>query len=81
METIIPTRSQAFELLKEYNSNASLLRHALAVESSMRHFADILGEPDREKWGVIGLVHDLDYERYPESHCRKVREILAERVR
>ena len=79
METIIPTRSQAFELLKEYNSNASLLRHALAVESSMRHFAGVLGEADREKWGVIGLVHDLDYERYPVSHCRKVREILAER--
>jgi predicted hydrolase (HD superfamily) len=49
METIIPTRSQAFELLNEYNSNASLLRHALAVESVMRHFAEILGEPDREK--------------------------------
>ena len=79
METIIPTRSEAFELLSEYNSNASLLRHALAVESVMRHFAEILGEPDREKWGVIGLVHDLDYERYPESHCRKVREILSGR--
>ncbi len=79
METIIPTRSQAFELLKEYNSNTSLLRHALAVESVMRHFAELLGEEDKEKWGVIGLVHDLDYERYPESHCRKVREILTGR--
>jgi putative nucleotidyltransferase with HDIG domain len=76
---MIPTRSQAFELLKEYNSNASLIRHALAVESVMLHFAEILGEPDREKWMVIGLIHDLDYEKYPESHCRKVREILKER--
>ncbi len=79
METTIPTRPEAFELLKEYNSNASLLRHAFAVESVMRHFAEILGEADVEKWGVIGLVHDLDYERYPESHCKKVREILTER--
>ena len=79
MEKIIPTRTQAFELLKEYNSNASLIRHALAVESVMLHFAKIMGETDREKWGVIGLIHDLDYERYPESHCRKVREILTAR--
>jgi putative nucleotidyltransferase with HDIG domain len=79
MGKIIPTRTQAFELLKEYNSNVSLIRHALAVESVMRHFAEIMGETDREKWGVIGLIHDLDYERYPESHCRKVREILTER--
>ncbi len=79
METIIPTRLSAFELLKEYTSNASLIRHALAVESVMRHFAELRGEADKEKWGVIGLVHDLDYERYPESHCRKVREILTER--
>jgi putative nucleotidyltransferase with HDIG domain len=79
MEKIIPTRTHAFELLKEYNSNASLIKHALAVESVMLHFAEIMGETDREKWGVIGLIHDLDYERYPESHCRKVREILTER--
>lgn len=79
METITPTRPQAFDLLKEYNSNLSLIRHALAVESVMLRFADILGEGDREKWGIIGLIHDLDYEKYPESHCRKVREILTER--
>jgi putative nucleotidyltransferase with HDIG domain len=79
VEKIIPTRSQAFELLKEYNSNTSLIRHALAVESAMLHFAEILGEADAEKWGVIGLIHDLDYEKYPESHCKKVREILTER--
>jgi len=79
METITPTRPQAFDLLKEYNSNLSLIRHALAVESVMLRFADILGEGDGEKWGIIGLIHDLDYEKYPESHCRKVREILTER--
>src|SRR5208283_4084427 len=79
METIIPTRLSAFELLKEYTSNASLIRHALAVESVMLYFAEILEEADKEKWGVIGLIHDLDYEKYPESHCRKVREILTER--
>ena len=79
MEKVIPTRIEAFELLKEYTSNPSLLRHALAVESVMRHFAGVLGEPDREKWGVIGLAHDLDYERHPESHCKKVREILMEK--
>ncbi len=80
MDKLIPTRDQAFELLKEYNSNPSLIRHALAVESVMRHFAEVVGEEDPGKWGVIGLIHDLDYERYPESHCRKVREILTERA-
>jgi putative nucleotidyltransferase with HDIG domain len=79
MEKHAPDRAQAFALLKEFNSNPSLIRHALAVESVMRHFADFLGERDVEKWGVIGLVHDLDYEKYPESHCTKVREILMER--
>ncbi|BCV23884.1 HDIG domain-containing metalloprotein [Gelria sp. Kuro-4] len=73
-----PTREEAWKLLNEYNRNESLIRHALAVEAVMRHFAEILGEPDVEKWGIIGLVHDLDYERYPEEHCRKVREILTE---
>jgi putative nucleotidyltransferase with HDIG domain len=79
VEQNIPTRSQAFELLKEYNSNAGLIRHALAVESVMLHFAEMLGETDPEKWGVIGLTHDLDYEKYPESHCKKVRKILVEK--
>jgi putative nucleotidyltransferase with HDIG domain len=78
MEKVIPTRAQAFELLREYNTNPGLIRHALAVESVMIHFAELLGEDDREKWGVVGLIHDLDYERYPESHCTKVREILSQ---
>jgi len=44
----------------------------------MRHFAELMGEPDVEKWGIIGLVHDLDYEMYPDQHCQKVRDILTE---
>ena len=72
------TRDEALKLLKEYNQEESLIRHALAVEAVMRHFATIFGE-DVEKWGVIGLIHDLDYERYPEEHCIKVKEILLER--
>lgn len=69
------TREEAFNLLKKYNQDESLIRHALAVEAVMRHFAGLFGE-DVEKWGIIGLVHDLDYERYPEEHCQKVKEIL-----
>lgn len=72
----VPTREEAFELLKEYNKSDSLIKHALAVEAVMRHFAGIFNEPDVGKWGVIGLVHDLDYEMYPEKHCAKTRELL-----
>ncbi|MQL52290.1 hydrolase [Desulfofundulus thermobenzoicus] len=79
MENGHVTREEALALLKEYNQNESLIKHALAVEAVMRHFAELFGEPDVEKWGIIGLVHDLDYERYPEQHCQKVREILADR--
>lgn len=78
MEKMIPNRPQALELLQEYNQSESLIKHALAVEAVMSHFAELLNE-DKEKWGVIGLVHDLDYEKYPDQHCRKTREILAER--
>lgn len=77
METHIPNREEAFALLKEYNSNESLIKHALAVEGVMRYIAKKLGE-DENKWGVIGLVHDLDYEKYPEEHCKKTKEILGE---
>ncbi|MGD9155286.1 MAG: HDIG domain-containing protein [Bacillota bacterium] len=76
--TVYPTRAQALALLEQYIQNEFLLKHALAVEAVMRHFAGLFGE-DVEKWGVIGLVHDLDYEKYPEEHCTKVREILKER--
>ena len=77
METHIPTRQEAFDILNRYNSNESLIRHALAVEAVMRYMARKNGE-DEEKWGVIGLVHDLDYERFPEEHCRKSPELLRE---
>ena len=72
-----PTRADAFQLLTEYNKSDSLIRHALSVEAVMRHFARKLGE-DEEKWGIIGLVHDIDYEKFPEQHCRKSAEILRE---
>ncbi|MEJ2158057.1 MAG: HDIG domain-containing protein [Desulfobacteraceae bacterium] len=71
----IPTREEAFDLLKQYNQSESLIKHALAVEGVMRHFARLKGA-DEEKWGIIGLIHDLDYERYPEEHCKKTAEIL-----
>jgi predicted hydrolase (HD superfamily) len=73
-----PNRDEAFSLLKEYTKSDSLIKHALAVESAMRHFAGLFNE-DIEKWGVIGLVHDLDYEMYPDEHCHRTREILEER--
>ena len=75
MNSPIPTRKQAFELLNQYNKNESLIKHALAVESVMRYFARKRQE-DEEKWGIIGLIHDLDYEQFPEQHCRKTEEIL-----
>ncbi len=70
-----PNRQQAFELLQKYNKTPGLIKHALAVEATMRHFARYFNE-DEEKWGVIGLVHDLDYEQYPEQHCTMTKQIL-----
>jgi len=72
-----PTREEAYALLTEYNRNDRLIAHALAVEAVMRHMARKRGE-DEEKWGVIGLVHDLDYEQYPEEHCHQSERILRE---
>lgn len=74
---MIPTRQDALSLLKRYNQNESLIKHALAVEAVMRHFAS-LNDEDVEKWGVIGLIHDLDYEKYPEQHCIMTRKILED---
>ncbi len=73
-----PTREEAMALLKKYNQSDALIKHALAVEAVMGHFAEKFGEEDLEKWRVIGLAHDLDYEKYPEEHCLKTREILTE---
>jgi putative nucleotidyltransferase with HDIG domain len=78
MEHKTPTREEALSLFKEYNTSDSLYKHALAVEGVMRYMARKAGE-DEEKWGSIGLIHDLDYEKYPEQHCVKTREILEER--
>lgn len=78
METHVPNRKEALALLKEYNSSEPLINHALAVEAVMRHSAKKYGE-DEEMWGVIGLIHDLDYEQYPDEHCNKTKEILEER--
>ena len=74
----IPTRENALQLLREYNQDDGLIKHALAVEGVMRYMARKKGD-DEDKWGVIGLVHDLDYERFPEQHCSKSKEILKER--
>lgn len=79
MANYIPTREEALSLFKEYNKSESLTKHALSVEAVMRHFAQLLGENNVDKWGVIGLVHDIDYEMYPEEHCVKAGEILRER--
>ncbi len=73
----IPTREEALVLLKKHNRNEALIKHALAVEAVMAQFAGKFGE-DVEKWRVVGLVHDIDYEKYPEDHCQKAREILME---
>jgi putative nucleotidyltransferase with HDIG domain len=72
-----PNRQEAYALLCKYNSNESLIRHALAVEAVMRYMARKDGE-DEEKWGIIGLIHDLDYEQFPDEHCRKSPELLRE---
>ena len=60
-------RESALALWKEHNTDDSLLRHALSVEAAMRHFAAIYGE-DKDFWGIIGLLHDIDYQKYPEEH-------------
>ena len=77
-ETI--SREQAWELLCEYNKEHFHLKHALTVEGVMKYFADLLGySKEKEFWGIVGLLHDLDFERYPEEHCMKEQEIMRER--
>ncbi len=74
-ETHAPTRDEAFALVREYIASENLIAHVIAVEAVMRHMARKLGE-DEEKWGIIGLAHDIDYEKFPELHCKKSPEIL-----
>lgn len=71
-------REEAWEVLTEFTKTPALQKHALAVESVMAHFARLEGE-DEEIWGVAGLLHDLDYEKFPEEHCKKAEEIMRER--
>lgn len=68
-------REKAMSVLKQYNKNESLIRHGIAVEAVMRYFAQEAGE-DAEYWGAVGLLHDVDYEMYPEEHCKKAPELL-----
>lgn len=77
MINFTPNRDRAMELFLRYNKSESLLVHALSVEAAMLHFAELFKE-DVNKWGVIGLIHDLDYEMYPDEHCIKVVDILRE---
>lgn len=70
-------REEAWELLTEYTKTPALRKHALAVEAVMRHFARLRGE-EEEMWGNAGLLHDLDYEKFPTEHCKKAEEIMKE---
>jgi putative nucleotidyltransferase with HDIG domain len=74
----LPTYDEALSLLKEFNKSESLLKHAYAVEAVMRYMARKKGA-DEQKWGIVGLVHDIDYEQFPQQHCGKAQEILAGR--
>ena len=73
----IPTREEAWELLTRYNQDAFHLQHAETVAGIMRYFARKLGyEQEEDFWGIAGLLHDLDFEKYPEEHCVKSQEIM-----
>jgi len=72
-----PTREDAWNLLNKYVKNESQIKHALAVEAAMVHFAKLYNE-DVEKWGVVGLIHDLDYDQYPDEHCKITEQLLRE---
>jgi len=72
------TRDEAYALLCEYNKEAFHLKHAQIVEGVMRYFAKELGH-DEDFWGIVGLLHDLDFEVYPDEHCIKSQEIMRER--
>ncbi len=71
-------RAEALSILQEYTKSESLLKHAFAVEAAMRAYAQKFGE-DEELWGSVGLLHDFDYEQYPDEHPTKGQEILKEK--
>ena len=73
------TRTQALDLLKKYNQEPFHIQHALTVEGAMRYFANDLGfGEEADFWAMCGLLHDIDFEQYPEQHCVKAPELLAE---
>ncbi len=73
------TREQAIALLKKYNQEPFHIQHALTVEGVIRYFAETMGYADSiDFWGICGLLHDVDFEKYPEQHCKKAPELLAE---
>lgn len=73
------TREQAWDLLSKYNKEPFHLRHAITVEHVMGWFAEHLGYgEERELWSLVGLLHDLDFERWPEEHCVKSQELMRE---
>jgi predicted hydrolase (HD superfamily) len=76
-KTLEPTREIALALFRQYNKSESLLKHALSVEGVMRYMAAKAGE-DEQKWGIAGLIHDLDYEMYPDQHCTMSKKILTD---
>jgi putative nucleotidyltransferase with HDIG domain len=76
---MIPNREEALLLLREYNKEDWHIKHALAVEAVLRHFTALLGTGDEEKWAVVGLLHDIDFEQFPTEHCVKAQEILRGR--
>ena len=73
------TREQAYDLLKEYNKDPFHLQHALTVEAVMKWYAKELGYGEEAQyWGIVGLLHDIDFEQYPDQHCIKAPELLRE---
>ena len=73
------TREEAFKLLKKYNQDRFHIQHALTVEGVMKWFAKELGyQEEEEYWGIVGLLHDIDFEQFPEQHCIKAPELLRE---
>lgn len=73
------TREEAFELLKKYNKDSFHIQHALTVEGVMKWYANDLGYgEDEEYWGIVGLLHDIDFELYPDEHCIKAPELLRD---
>jgi len=77
MNELSVSRELSLELLNKYIKNNNLVKHGLVVEAVMKHFAKLYNE-DIEKWGIIGLVHDIDYEMYPNEHCIKCVDIMKE---